>query len=211
MLKLLLTICLSFATVGLALAQANSSKDATPGDRRVMGDLSKDQAQRVMDEFDRALGVECSYCHVQGQWLDDSKPAFATSQSMYRMVHDLNDGLLLDVGTISCWTCHRGQVHPSRLPRPKLDEELARWPKELASADEGKKLVMAVYSVTLGVKCDYCHTEGDWKNAVKPPMKLVSRMNAMFAEFPKYMPPATRTQCWMCHQGVTKPQTKPST
>ena len=37
-------------------------------------------------------------------------------------------------------------------------------------------------------------------------MKLVKTMNAMFEEFPKYMPATARTQCYMCHKGSTKPE-----
>jgi hypothetical protein len=39
-------------------------------------------------------------------------------------------------------------------------------------------------------------------------MKLVRRMTAMFEEFPKFMPPTARTQCWMCHKGKTKPEAR---
>lgn len=41
---------------------------------------------------------------------------------------------------------------------------------------------MVVYTVTLGVTCDRCHSTTDWKNADKPPMKMVKLMTALFDE-----------------------------
>ena len=158
-----------------------------------------------MDEYNRALGVECVHCHVPDRWTDESKSQFATARNMQRMVGELNDRLLREIGTVSCWTCHRGEVRPSRLPRELLDAELTRWPADLSITPENTKLTMAVYAVTLGAGCDHCHNPADWKDAAKRPMQLVSRMNAMFAEFPKFMPPTARTQCFMCHKGNTKP------
>ena len=171
----------------------------------MLGRLGDAKLRVVMEEYNRALGVECAHCHVPDQWADESKPQFATARNMNRMVGELNDRLLLDIGTVSCWTCHRGQVRPSRLPRESLDAELTRWPADLSNTPENTKLTMAVYAVTLGVGCDHCHNPADWKDATKRPMQLVSRMNAMFAEFPKFMPPTARTQCFMCHKGSTKP------
>lgn len=170
---------------------------------RVLSDLSPERVRELMDDFNRALGVDCAHCHVPDRWADETKPAFGVARNKVRMVQVLNQQLE-DVGQLSCWTCHGGQVLPSRLPRASLDAELARWPADLASAPEGQKLTMAVYNVSLGVACDHCHS-ADWKKADKAPMKLVKRMSAMFDEFPKYMPPTARTQCFMCHQGSTRP------
>src|SRR5713101_7696885 len=107
------------------------------------------------DRYTRALGVECTHCHVDGNWRDESKPQFATARNMARMVTALNGDQLRDIGEVSCWTCHGGQVKPARQPRLALDAELANWPAELASAPESQKLSMAVYNVALGVSCDH--------------------------------------------------------
>jgi hypothetical protein len=159
----------------------------------------------AMDAINRALGVECTHCHVTDQWTDATKPEFATARNMMKMVRVVNEKLT-DIGEVSCWTCHRGQVKPSRLPRQLLDAELAKWP---AGLSEDRKLAMAVYDVTLGVSCDHCHSTTDWKNADGKKMKIVPRMTALFDEFPKYMPATARTQCFMCHKGQTKPELHP--
>jgi hypothetical protein len=157
------------------------------------------------ERYNRALGVECTHCHVDGTWRDESKAPFATARNMARMVAALNRDQLRDIGEVSCWTCHGGQVKPARQPRPRLDLELAKWPAELASAPDAVKLGMSVYNVALGVGCDHCHV-ADWKLAEKKPMRTVKTMSALFEEFPKYMPETARTQCYMCHKGSKKPK-----
>ena len=179
----------------------------TPG-QSVLGDLPRDRIDAVMRDLNRALDIECVHCHVDNEWKDESKPAFATARNMLRMVRTLNEGPLKDVGEVQCWTCHRGNVKPARLPREALDAEMKQWPAELAGATDQIRLTMAVYDVTLGVTCDYCHV-ADWKKAEKKPMTLVARMNGMFELFPKFMPATARTQCYMCHQGSTKPALHP--
>jgi hypothetical protein len=153
--------------------------------------------------LNRSLGVECTHCHVENTWTDDTKPQFATARNMVRMVDAINRALD-GVGAVSCSTCHAGQRRPSRLPRPALDAELAKWPTGLADVPEAQKLSMTVYNVSLGVGCAHCHV-ADWKSAEKKAMQTVALMNSMFAEFPKYMPPTARTQCYMCHKGSTTP------
>ena len=165
-------------------------------------------AHAVSNDYNRALGVSCEHCHTADRWKDDSKPPFRTAVGMARMVAALNTGALKGVGEVACWTCHRGDVRPSRVPRELMDAEIAKWPASLASSPESLKLTMSVYNVTLGVGCEHCHT-ADWKEYAKRPMTLVKTMASMFEEFPKYMPATARTQCYMCHKGSTKPELRP--
>lgn len=160
-----------------------------------------------MEFFNRALGVECVHCHTDGKWTDETKAQFGIARNMTRMVLAVNERLVKP-DRVSCWTCHRGQVQPSRQPRPLLDAELERWPAELAKAPENLKLTMSVYNVALGVTCDHCHTP-DWKSTDKAPMKLVKTMNGLFEIFPPLMPATARTQCFMCHKGSTSPAARP--
>ena len=155
--------------------------------------------------FNRALGVECSHCHVRDVWTDRSKAAFAVASNMIRMVGVLNQKLAA-TDRVSCVTCHGGEVRPARQPREPVAEQLAKWPADLVGAPEAQKITMAVYNVALGVDCGHCHVIGDWKSAAKPALRKVSLMNSLFEEFPKYMPPTARTQCFMCHKGSVRPR-----
>jgi hypothetical protein len=160
-----------------------------------------------MELYNRALGVECTHCHVEGAWADDSKPAFGIARRMSEMVPVIN-GRLDKTDRVGCWTCHRGEVRPSRQPRPLFDAELEKWPAALASAPEGLKVTMSVYNVALGVTCDHCHGP-DWKSGDKSAFRMARTMNGLFELFPKYMPPTARTQCYMCHKGSLKPPARP--
>ena len=159
-----------------------------------------------MDEFNRALGVECAFCHVPDRWTDETRPAFGVARSKTRMVQVINEQLD-DIGVVSRWTCHGGHVRPSRVPRTSIEAELAHWPAGLGGAAESRKMAMAVYNASLGVTCEHCHSP-DWKSMEKKPMALMKVMSGMFDEFPKYMPPTARTQCFMCHKGLKKPQAR---
>jgi hypothetical protein len=162
-----------------------------------------------MEAINRALGVGCEFCHVPDDWKNTAKPPFATGQKMMQMVAAVNANQLAGIAGVACWTCHQGQRAPSRLPQAALAAERDRWPASLADASDRLKLTMTVNDVTLGVSCDHCHDPANWKSAEKPAYKMVARMNAMFDEFPKYMPATARTQCWMCHKGSTHPERTP--
>ena len=161
----------------------------------------------VMKQFNDALGVECTHCHVQDQWKDASKPGFATARNMWRMVQALNADQLSNTKGVRCATCHAGQVKPSRLdPAAWMKIRDTQWPADLGGAGDQVKLAMSVYSASLGVECVHCHDPSDWKSDAKPAHAMTGRMNAMFEVFPKFMPAGARTQCFMCHKGQRAPK-----
>ena len=197
-----------FVTFG-ARAQNLSSRPAEEVYRniQVLKGTRASDVPVLMQAFNQALSVECSYCHVPDQWHLEEKPQFATARGMFRMVGALGDGLLKDRGGLTCWTCHRGQSKPSRFPGAELDSLISQWPASLANASDGLKLTMTVYARSLGVTCSYCHVPDDWKSAEKASMRTMPTMLAIFNEIPKYSAVAAqRSQCWMCHQGSTRPE-----
>src|SRR5688572_20534501 len=78
---------------------------------------AQDDVQLRMQAWSKALGVECTHCHVEDNWKDASKPTFEFAGRMSRMLTALNAGPLKDVEAITCWTCHRGHPIPARLAR----------------------------------------------------------------------------------------------
>jgi hypothetical protein len=75
----------------------------------------------IMDGgFCRALGVTCSYCHVEGDFSSDekrTKRAAREIQSMHRMINQQlakMENLQTDADrrAISCILCHRGEAIP---------------------------------------------------------------------------------------------------
>jgi hypothetical protein len=169
---------------------------------------AQDDVKARMEVWSRALGVECTHCHVDGNWKDGSKPTFEFGQRMNRMVTAVNAGPLHDVGVISCWTCHRGQPIPARLPRELWETIRAEHLAEFADRPN-RAIAMSVYAASLGVDCSHCH-ESDRALNTKPAKALVkNKMLSIFEEIPKHFDKAVRmpsTQCYMCHQGRTKPE-----
>jgi formate-dependent nitrite reductase cytochrome c552 subunit len=160
-----------------------------------------------MRAWSAALGVTCAHCHVTDVWTDSSKPAFEFAQRMTRMVNALNTGPLKDLGGVTCWTCHRGQTRPARLPRAQWEEIQSRHSAEFASKP-GRALAMSVYSASLGVDCMHCHEPETWEASSKRAFAMVNRMLPVFEEIPKHFDKARmpQTQCYMCHQGKVKPE-----
>lgn len=67
----------------------------------------------------RALGVDCSHCHVIGQWASDEKKEKGIAREMSNMLGTINRDLLGNIKNlksreprIGCQTCHRGQTKP---------------------------------------------------------------------------------------------------
>ena len=164
-----------------------------------------------MTAWSKALGVDCAHCHVPDNWTDPSRPAFEFAQRMNRMLAALNAGPMKEVGEISCWTCHRGRSIPGRLPRDA-------WEKirvEHAGEFEGRPnraIAMSVYAASLGVDCSHCHDPDRTLNT-RAPKAMVAKMLPIFEEIPKHFDKARTptTQCFMCHQGTTKPERQPPT
>ncbi|MES2124507.1 MAG: c-type cytochrome [Gemmatimonadota bacterium] len=76
----------------------------------------------LMDvNYSKALGVNCTFCHVAGQWDEDKKEEKETTRLMIQMVTRLNKEDLTKMPpnragktpTIDCVTCHRGLNHPN--------------------------------------------------------------------------------------------------
>jgi hypothetical protein len=156
-----------------------------------------------MQAWAKALGVECTHCHVQDAWADSAKPTFEFAQRMSRMLAALNAGPLKDVEAISCWTCHRGRTIPARLPRASWEQIRDDHQAELAA-----RPTHAVYPASLGVECSHCH-QPDRALNTKAPKAMVAKMMPIFDEIPKHFDRAKRapvTQCFMCHQGNPKPE-----
>jgi hypothetical protein len=162
--------------------------------------------------YNIALGVECAHCHTAGDFANASKPVFDFARRMARMVQGINDGPLKALGGVTCWSCHRGQTVPARLPRADWESIAATHAAELAGRDN-LSLAMSVYSASLGVTCSHCHVDGDFASGSKRPHQMVARMAPIFDLIPTFFDAAVRvprTQCYMCHHGRTVVERAPS-
>ena len=76
---------------------------------------------RVMElGFAKSLGVNCTHCHVAGEWEKEDKPTKQIARDMFAMVAVINNEQLKKIKNlkspdpiINCTTCHRGQTKPA--------------------------------------------------------------------------------------------------
>jgi Photosynthetic reaction centre cytochrome C subunit len=72
--------------------------------------------------YSRALGVNCTHCHVEQDFASDEKRPKRAAREMAVMHRMINDRLrnmqnleaVPDDRTINCFTCHRGTVDPTK-------------------------------------------------------------------------------------------------
>lgn len=77
---------------------------------------------RIMEmAFVPNLGVECTHCHVEGQWELDDKPTKKIARGMWTLRASVQDQVRQITGktdvAVTCYTCHKGQARPSFAPQ----------------------------------------------------------------------------------------------
>jgi hypothetical protein len=79
---------------------------------QVLKGVPSERWMPIMFAFKGSLGVECTFCHVKGEWEKDDKDNKQIARKMIKMVKDINSQLG-GIGKVSCFTCHRGQQRPA--------------------------------------------------------------------------------------------------
>ena len=64
----------------------------------------------VMRTFNLSLREECNFCHTPPDFASDARPMKNVAREMMKMTSDLN--AKLGNGTVTCYTCHRGDERP---------------------------------------------------------------------------------------------------
>jgi hypothetical protein len=70
--------------------------------------------------YSKSLGVNCTHCHVAGQWEKEDKPTKQITRDMSAMAKAINNEYLKNIKNltstnpvVNCTTCHRGQLKPA--------------------------------------------------------------------------------------------------
>jgi len=100
-----------------------------------------------------------------------------------------------------------GQEHPEgpppgehRMPPPKNLKLLQ--PEHLMET-------MQAFRVALGVRCDFCHVQGDFAADDKPQKEIARKMIVMAHEINTKFPDGKmHVTCYTCHRGAEEPATK---
>ena len=78
--------------------------------------LKAEDLMPTMMAFKAALGVECSFCHVQGDFASDEKPQKEMARKMIVMAREINANFPDGKIHVTCYTCHRGSTEPKTAP-----------------------------------------------------------------------------------------------
>ena len=105
---------------------------ATLANAKVLpADIGAARLRGTMVAFSGALGVRCSFCHVDGEevplsardFASDANPKKDIARAMMRMTWSLNNESLpaiagIEKPQISCYSCHRAATKPLLAPPP---------------------------------------------------------------------------------------------
>lgn len=80
---------------------------------KVLTGLRADQMNLTMHGITAELGVECVHCHIWEEWDKDVKPNKEIARGMITMVREMNKTYFGGNNVVTCYTCHRGNDHPS--------------------------------------------------------------------------------------------------
>jgi hypothetical protein len=90
-----------------------------PTNLKVLKATTGAEVSQIMRTFTAGLGVQCIYCHEQGNFASDENPKKATARQMIVMVQKINAGFGDSKMHVSCYTCHRGEAEPKTAPEPR--------------------------------------------------------------------------------------------
>lgn len=77
------------------------------------------EVSQIMRTFTAGLGVQCIYCHVQGNFASDENPKKEVARQMIRMSQVINANFPDGKMRVTCYTCHRGEAEPKTAPEPR--------------------------------------------------------------------------------------------
>lgn len=97
--------------------------------------MPANRIEGVMRGFRSALGVQCTYCHVRGQFDSDEVEHKEVARAMKKMTDELAQNHFKGESKVTCYSCHRGEEQPARLPPA---EPRQRRPQNPTPAPQGQ-------------------------------------------------------------------------
>ncbi len=90
-----------------------------PTNLKILKVTTGPEVNQVMRTFTAGLGVQCTYCHIQGNFASDENPKKETARHMITMMQKINAEFADGKMHVSCYTCHRGEAEPKTAPEPR--------------------------------------------------------------------------------------------
>jgi hypothetical protein len=99
-------------------ASANSGKKSEEvyKNLQTLKGIPSDQLIPAMQFMAASLGVECSFCHVEGHFEKDDKKPKQTAREMMKMMFALDANNFAGTREVTCFSCHRGAPRPVGTP-----------------------------------------------------------------------------------------------
>jgi len=120
---------IAFGVSGLAphaaLGQSAESKTAEQVYKNItqLKGTPADQLGPAMQFIATSLGVDCTFCHVQGNMEADDKGAKKTARAMMAMTAEINKASFHGQLQVTCYSCHRGSARPMNTP-PVVESDM---------------------------------------------------------------------------------------
>jgi hypothetical protein len=116
---LIVITCLAVTTVS-AQTESAASK-LKPSEKvykniQILKDIPADEVIPAMQFITYSLGVNCSFCHVEGALDKDDKKPKQTARKMMQMMAAINQANFDSKQEVTCYSCHRGAVRPVTVP-----------------------------------------------------------------------------------------------
>ena len=113
------TVIALLAVLPLCAQEKQEKARSAPANLKVLQVKTGQEVSQIMRTFTAGLGVQCVYCHQQGNFASDENPKKEIARHMIQMTKRINaefpDGKL----RVSCFTCHRGEAEPKTAAEPK--------------------------------------------------------------------------------------------
>jgi Photosynthetic reaction centre cytochrome C subunit len=187
----------------------------------------------VMRGFNISLGVQCTFCHVAGDFASDANPHKVTARTMIQLVRDVEPffpagGSPYPTGyhEVDCQTCHRGStipetktvahfIAPREVGRVNTETDLGVNMKALPPKTpvHGAFSIMEIFRDSLNVDCGFCHggpggNAGDLnprKDIARNMIRMTTMLNAKFPGTGPYPEGKQEVSCYTCHRGDPHP------
>src|SRR5262245_20569952 len=114
-------VILVLGGAGLASAQAVSTASEGRTAEQVYKNITAlkgtpaNELNQSMHLMKGALGVDCTYCHIEREWDKDVK-AKPIARQMITMMMDINTRQFGGRQVVTCYTCHNGHPIPADKP-----------------------------------------------------------------------------------------------
>jgi len=133
--KLTIVMAAAIFAAGMAAAQTPEAKTAEQVYKNIqqLKGTPADQLIASMQFISVSLGVECDACHVADRAADD-KNTKKTAREMMAMTAAINKDSFHGRQQVTCYSCHRGSLHPQAVPAVQDSDMPAAHPPAMSAA-----------------------------------------------------------------------------